>query len=136
VAQQDVREHGHRVHQVLAGVQHQQHLLVREMVDQLVHRLLRGDLGQADGGGHRVGQELGVPQTAEFGDAHPVREVDRQLMGGPNRDPGLADATEPGERDHARLCHRLADGLQLGHAPDEPGRLVPRAGPGPCPLSH
>lgn len=136
VTQEDVHEDGHRVHQMFAGVQYQQCLLVREMTEKLVHRLGRSDLGQTDRGGHRVGQELGVPQTAQFDDADAVREVDRRLVRGPHRDPALADPTGAGERDQPGLRHRAPHGLQLGRTADEPGGLVPRSRPGPCPLRH
>ncbi len=108
--------------QVFEVVEHQQHLAVAKVLLQRVRRL---DVGarvvDAERTGDRIGHEVGIPELRQVDEEDAVGELDRELRGGLQREPGLADAARAGQREQAdaRIAEQRAHVGDLGASADQ-----------------
>lgn len=117
---------------MLASVQYQQELFVLEMTDERVQRFVGRLLRYAEQRAQEAGQQLGVAQGGQFGDAEPVGEV---LLDGRCRaqgDPRLADAARPHERHQACVGQHGAHPREFFRTADEAGQLHRKAATTPA----
>jgi len=122
-AQQDIREHGARVQQMLAGVENDQYLTI---VQVLKHHVQPGPgvpFCQAQAGRDGVRQKLGIPQAGQLDQAGAVGEAVSVLTRGPQRDASLADTPRSGDGDQPGGGQQAAKAGQLTLPPDEPSDL-------------
>ena len=127
--QQQVRQLGGGVHQVLAVIQHQQQLPAREVAGQRRLRRKAGPVLQAQRARDRVGHQRLLPQLVQPDQPHPAGKRPSQLGGGPQRQPGLADPADPGQRHQPGPGQQPPDLGQLTAAAGEAGQLgrqIPR----------
>lgn len=122
---QRVRQSRARGQKVLAVVQDQQHPAAPQLLDQQVDWRTRGLVTQAQAGGDRADQQLGIGQ---LGQADERRAIDE---GAPHEvcdvcgQPGLADTTRAGQRDQAGRAQQPPDLLRFRLAADV-GTWLPR----------
>jgi len=117
-AEQGVGHHRRHVDDVLAVVQHQQHRPRPQVLDRGDRRRLPRPSLQAQCRRELVRDVLGIGQAGERDHVHAL-EQPPQLGGHPQRQPGLADPPEAGERDQPRLAHQLPDARAVRPPTDE-----------------
>ena len=105
--------------QVLAVVQHQKQLLVREVRPQQGERFGRCLVAQVHRGHHGVAHQRRVPDLRQLDQPRAVPEPARQIARGPDREPGLAHAARSHQAHHPRRRQLLAQLGQLAAAADE-----------------
>jgi hypothetical protein len=72
---------------------------------------------------HCLREPRRIPQGGELDQPYPVRERLSQLPGHPQRQSGLADAAEPGQRDHPGGRQQLSDVGNLLPATHKTGHI-------------
>ena len=124
--------------EVLAGVQDQQQLALRQAFRQRPGRVARHVVGQAERLGHGAGQQLGRAQRRQLNQPAAVREGVPQSRGRVQREPRLADSAGPAQGDKAVPFQGFPDGRQFPPPADEPvdlrGEIVPSLAP--CQRGH
>ena len=133
--QQPLAQAGARVDQVLAVVQHQQHAAMPEGLGERVEQRPAWLLVDADDGGQPGHDVLGLPQVAELDEPGAVREVARDGVEQPEREPRLADAAGAAQGHRAHHAQQLTQLADLGRAADETAELfrpVAASGMGIC----
>ncbi len=116
---------------VLAGVEDEEQLLVGHPRAQLLVEGAGGVVGQADGVGDGHGEQAGVAQRRELHPPDPVGPGLFGVAGGPQGEPGLADAAHPGEGGQPAGAQQAVQGGEFVLPADEArrvGRQVPRQG--------
>jgi hypothetical protein len=108
---------------VLAVVHQQEEPAIGQEPGQHLHRLAGGLVGDAERVRDRLRNEHLVLQRGQFDQPDAVGEGPPQRAGHPQRQPGLADATDAGQRHQARRRHQPADLGHLRAPPDEAAQL-------------
>jgi hypothetical protein len=101
-AQDGVGKGGTGVDHVLAGVQDEQQAPAAQLAREPVRPRLFLLAGQAERRPHRARDGARVPGHGQVGEEHPVGERPRVLARHLDREPRLAYATRPGQRDQPR----------------------------------
>jgi hypothetical protein len=117
--QQRLDEHRARVDQVLASVEDQQQPFVRQVIGEQVDAVARRLVGQAEGLGHRLGDELGIAQPGQLDQPGAVGEGATLPGGDAERQPRLADAAHPGHGDEPGVFEEQLGLAQFALSPDE-----------------
>ncbi|AQA25610.1 kinase/ LuxR family transcriptional regulator domain protein [Rhodococcus sp. MTM3W5.2] len=112
-----------RIEYVFTVVQHQQQPSIGEVLRQRVLRAIRRLLPQPQRRGHQVGQKGLFLQLAELDQPDPVLERPPRVLGHPEREPGLADPADPGQRHQARNRQQPSRLGHLAATADETGQL-------------
>ena len=92
-------------------------------------RRIAGPVLQAQRPRHRLGHQRLLPQLVQPDQPHPAGKRPSQLGRGPQRQPGLADPADPGQRHQPGPGQQPPDLGQLTAAADEAGQLrrqIPR----------
>ena len=123
--QQALGQAGRRSGQVLAVVQHDQHLMVADVLGHRLGRVLPGGIGHAQPAGQGLPDDPGVLDLGQLYPAHPGREGLAGRSRGGQGQPRLARAARAGEGEQAGAGHRLHDVVELAlttHQRGEPHR--------------
>ena len=117
--QQRLGQRGARIKDVLAGVQHEQHLpAAQRLRDPGGGDVATAEL-EADRGRHRCGKQTRVGQRRQFHEPRPVGELRLQSMPCGERQPALADAAGAGQRDQPMRANEADDFAELLVAADQ-----------------
>ena len=109
--------HRARVRQVLALVEHEQHLPGLQVIRQRRHRPPRRPIRQSQRPGHLVHQQPGIPQPRQLRQPHPVPERPPRPRPPPAAPAASCRSSRPGQRDQPGALQRVTD----------PGKLRPAA---------
>jgi hypothetical protein len=107
---------------VLAVVDHEEHLAGAQVLDELVQRGTGGPVGDAQRGTDGVRDAVAAGEHRELDEPHAVGEGAPRLLRDVQRETGLADPADPGQRHQPGLLEQPADLPALLTAPHEPGR--------------
>jgi hypothetical protein len=120
-AQQHLAEQRAPIDQVLAGVQDQQQVPVRQVVGEQVERIAGALVRHAESGGHRAGKQLSVPQGGQFDQPDPVLEGAPRRRAHVQRQPGLADTADTAQGHQPVPAECVPYPFQVPGPADEPG---------------
>jgi hypothetical protein len=123
LAQQPLGHHRGLGDEVLTVVEHDDHVPARQAADHEVEDRWAGGVDAADlqrRGQHRC-NPCGVAEACELDEPGAVGSGVLQGIGDFHREPGLADAARPDQRDQAVRRDRRDDLCELRVAPDETG---------------
>ena len=121
-------QRGGRRDQVLAIVEHDEHRTGGEEVGQRVLDRLAGLQLHAEDAAHRLGDHGRIRDPGELDEPRAVPVPGRDLGRDLQREPGLPDPSDPGERDQPRLLQSGDDPFDVVAASDEAGRLDRQVG--------
>ena len=127
--QQVLGQAGRRAGQVLAVVQDDQDLVVRDVLGHRLGRVLPGGIGHTQPAGQGLPDDPGVLDLSQFDPAHPGREGLADRPRGGQGQPRLARAARAGEGEQAGASNRLHDVVELAlaaHQRGEPHRELRR----------
>jgi hypothetical protein len=108
---------------MLAVVEHDQHVLGPQEVDEAVLDRSPQLLGDAERGGHGLDQGIGNPDRRQLAEPATIAMRGRDGGRGLQREPGLADTAHAGQRHDAALLQSLDGRSKLAFTAHEAGRL-------------
>ncbi|MFC6542474.1 hypothetical protein ACFQES_37805 [Nonomuraea salmonea] len=111
------------VDEVLAGVEDQEQVAVGEILAEHLHHRPRRPVREGQRLGDRVRQQRALVERRQRDVPGAVRVRRPHAGGGPERQPGLADARGAGQRHHAELTAQPADPGQLATPAHQAGHL-------------
>jgi hypothetical protein len=123
--QQAVGEDRGGVGQVFAVVEDEQHPLGRQELGQRAHDPARRCIAQPQGAGNRFGQEGGIVQLGQLGQADAIGEGPSDVRRRTKGEPSLSHSGRADQREEGRGGHRVADLTKLA-APSYEAGQIPR----------
>jgi len=115
--------------QVLAVVEDEQHLARRQGGVEHRERLTRPRLRDPEDTRDHGRQEVAVGHRRQLDEPRAVRKAAAEHGGEPQREPGLADARGPEQRDQSRAMHEPRQLAQLALAAHERSQLRRQVAP-------